>query len=48
MLEVAYLKIFVWQDATLLGGIALGCLAALLHQQVDLAGLKKQRNNSRK
>jgi len=23
LLEVAYLKIFVWQDATLLGGIAL-------------------------
>ncbi len=32
MLEVAYLKIFVWQDATLLGGIAIGCLAALVYR----------------
>jgi len=35
LVQVAYLKIFVWQDATLLGGIVIGCLAALLYKQVD-------------
>ena len=30
MLQVAYLKIFVWADPTLIGGIILGMLAALV------------------
>lgn len=47
MLEVAYFKIFVWKDATLLGGIALGCLAALVYRRVDLTRMRNQRGNSR-
>lgn len=30
MLQVAYLKIFIWADPTLIGGIILGMLAALI------------------
>jgi hypothetical protein len=31
LLEVAYLKLFVWHDATFFGGAAAGCGAALLY-----------------
>lgn len=31
LLQVAYLKIFLWSDPTLIGGVIAGCLAALLY-----------------
>ena len=30
LLEVAYIKVFMWQDATLVGGVVGGCLAAFI------------------
>lgn len=36
LIEVAYLKIFVWQDMTLLGGIGLGSVAALCFHRARL------------
>lgn len=37
LLQVAYIKIFLWRDATLLGGAFAGCLAALVYHWVRLA-----------
>ena len=39
LLEVAYLKIFVWRDPTLIGGVIVGYLTALLYWRI---GFSKQ------
>ena len=39
LLEVAYLKIFIWSDPTLIGGVIVGALAALLYWRI---GFSKQ------
>jgi hypothetical protein len=39
LVEVAYLKIFIWRDPTLIGGILVGCLTALLYKRI---GFSKQ------
>lgn len=35
-IQVAYLKIFVWHDISVLGGFALGCLAAIISQRTNI------------
>lgn len=34
LLQVAYIKIFLWSDTTLIGGIVVGCLAAFVYWRV--------------
>ncbi len=36
MLQVAYLKIFIWHDVTILGGVILGSLAASAYRRLRL------------
>ncbi len=36
MLQVAYLKIFLWHDVTILGGVILGSLAAVAYRRLRL------------
>jgi len=43
MCQVIYLKLFVWQDITLVGGIVLGCIAAICFQR---AGKVKKQTES--
>lgn len=40
LLQVAYIKIFVWQDATLFGGVLVGCVAAVFYRQTAVARCK--------
>ncbi len=36
MLQVAYLKIFLWHDVTIFGGVVLGSLAAIAYRRLRL------------
>ncbi len=42
LLQVAYIKIIVWHDATLFGGIIVGCVAAVLYRQTAVDKHKSQ------
>lgn len=35
LLEVSYMKIFLWHDVTLIGGVVLGLSAAFIHRWLD-------------
>ena len=37
LLEVAYIKIFMWSDATIIGGVLVGCVAALLYGRMGFS-----------
>jgi hypothetical protein len=37
LLEVAYLKIFMWSDATIIGGVVVGSIAAILYGRMGLS-----------